>query len=109
MDSNNNGENSNNPTIDNIKNVNLPIDLSKVFEIQPICSINSINSYDISKIKNFKPRNSHFSLIEEEEKKVFPFKNASEFCAGLGFYTEPGNALLSTIADMINPIDVDFV
>jgi len=47
--------------------------------------------------------------LEAEEKKAFPFKNASEFCAGLGFNTEPGNALLSTIADMINPINVDFV
>ncbi|OUM64924.1 hypothetical protein PIROE2DRAFT_8140 [Piromyces sp. E2] len=109
MDSSGREDNSNNPTIENINNVNLPIDLSKVFEIQPICSINSIDSYDISKIKNFKPRNSHFSLIEDEEKKVFPFQNASEFCAGLGFNTEPGNALLSTIAEMINPINVDFV
>jgi len=45
MESSSREENSNNPTIENIKNVNLPIDLSKVFEIQPICSINSIDSY----------------------------------------------------------------
>jgi hypothetical protein len=109
MDSSKKDEYSNNSSIENVNNINLPIDLSKVFEIQPICSINSLNSYDISKIKNFKPRNSHFSLLEEEEKKAFPYKNASEFCANLGFNTELGNALLNTLADMINPINVDFV
>jgi len=53
MDSNSKDEYSNNSSIENLNNINLPIDLSKVFEIQPICSINSINSYGNFKWNNY--------------------------------------------------------